>query len=47
MRMTREGHSPDEIRRFIDRKYASAQDQSTHTPLPPLPASGRSAPSAD
>jgi hypothetical protein len=36
MQMTAEGKSLDEIQRYVDRKYARAQDQRTHTPLPPL-----------
>jgi len=34
--MTEEGKSPEEIQRFIDRRYAEKQKDRTHTPLPPL-----------
>ncbi len=41
MQMTEEGKSPDEIQRYVDRKYARAQDQRTRTPLPPVSSAPR------
>jgi hypothetical protein len=42
--MMEQGKSLDEIQRAVDRKYAGAQAQRTHTPLPPLSGA---APSGD